>query len=54
MKLRGVAYKFDGDAFVQKGIETEIEEFKGTRPAQELEAIHLTAAIEEGLTSRSS
>lgn len=53
MMLRGVAYKFDGDAFVQKGIETEINEFKGTMPAQELEAIHLTTVIEEGLTSRS-
>jgi hypothetical protein len=49
LALVGYAYKFDGDQYAKRPIRTRINEFEGTRPVNSLDAMELSADLEEEL-----
>jgi hypothetical protein len=51
LRLRGYAYRFNGDQYEQRFIRTDIEEYKGTQRVECLPVMELPAQLEEALKS---
>jgi hypothetical protein len=47
--LDGYAYRFNGDQYAKRSVQTRIYEFKGTRPVDSLAAMEMSVELEEKL-----